>query len=707
MKMSKARVILVSGYTLLTCAFATAFVGSLAWFASNVSIPRNDYIGESKSAFFGGGDGTENSPYIISNTRHYYNLCWLQYLGRFNEEGKDSGTIEQIYFKLDADLDFTNFGSALPPIGTTKYPFVGNFEGGEHVIKNLTVTDEYSKLTFHPAAIDLGGNEYHVSETEAINYCSIIGAFGVIGYSKTAASDVADSSLYGFSDTQLKVNSVSNLYVDKITIAPKTSKALAGLLAGYVSANMTNCGVHYSAFQLANVTNIDGKFNSKVSRYGLIGDYNSDAYSWEGHGSESGDNFGTSIEIKALYDKMSKISDFSTTTTKSTIPSGYAVPFNFDSSSSVVTTSGSPSSVTSSGNTISPSYAKTLTASSSGSNIGYYVGGGIEVYNHIFSGTSGNSNYVDYDYTRIKTAGNSAVRVDSIQDHLKEIQSTLEESDGNGGRKGDSAILISQTVLPDGASTTDITKENSAYTVISNGKVGKTDVTNVFLPTSGIWVAPTKPGRFEFVAINTNTTAGAIKSNAYICVYRLQRNKANGSYSGGFLNASFVQNFYGDFSGGMVGARITGNTTQYTPYYYGVEVTADDIENGYEFFISKYSNTNFYGDAYIVYMDIGAVESGDDTTKTGALKNVDFVFANAKGDIVKITDSSWSNSNVYFEISGQGNDNLAYFYFKRKEGETGVLYFEEKGEGNALLLTKKGDGYASKASDKNCDSTSS
>ncbi len=700
MKMSKARVILVSGYTLLTCAFATAFMGSLAWFASNVSIPRNDYIGESKSAFFGGGDGTENSPYIISNTRHYYNLCWLQYLGRFNEKGKDSGTIEQIYFKLDADLDFKNFGSALPPIGTTKYPFVGSFEGGEHVIKNLTVTDEYSKLTFHPAAIDLEGNEYHASEAGAINYCSIIGAFGVIGYSKTGASDVADSSIYDFSETQLKANSVSNLYVDQIVIAPKTSKALAGLLAGYVSANMTNCGVHYSAFQLANATNIDGKFNSKVSRYGLIGDYNSDAYSWEGHGSESGDNFGTSIEIKALYDKMSKISDFTTTTTKSTIPSGYAVPFNFDSSSSVVTPTGSPSSVTSSGKTISPSYAKTLTASSSGSNIGYYVGEGIEVYNHIFSGNSSDSNYVDYSYDNMQTATNSSVSASDISDHLKEIQAFLEADDGNGGRKGDSAVVTSKTVLTENAAPP---SSNTSYTVVKEAKVGSSTINNLFLPISGIWVAPTKAGRFEFVAVNATTTG--FMTNAYICVYRFQRNKDGGGYSAGFLNTKFAINDTTNFSGGMVGAIIPGKSNAYKPYYYGVNITEDDINNGYEFFITRHNILNI--NAYIVYMDIGAVESGDDTTKTGALQNIDFVFANANGDIVKITDSSWSNSSVYFEISGQGSGNLTYFYFKRKEGETGVLYFEEKGEGSALVLTKKGDGNASKASDAKWNSASS
>ncbi len=700
MKASKTRIILVSGYTLLTCAFATAFVGSLAWFASNISVPK-DYIAESKSAFFGGGDGSSDNPYIINNTRHFYNLCWLQYLGKFNEKNNDGTTIDQVYFTLNSDLDFENFGSALPPIGTTKYPFVGNFDGQEHVIKNLTITDEYSQLTFHPAAIDTSGNIYHTSDNDTINYCSIIGTFGVIGYTSSVATDVDDSSIYGFTTAQLAVNSVKNLYVDKITIAPKTSQALAGLLAGYVSANMANCGVHYASFKLGNVTNIDGKFNSKLSRYGLIGDYNSEAYDWDGHGgSDSGDNYGTSIDIHALYSKMSGFSDFTTTTEKSTIPSGYAIPFNFGATSTIDTPTGSPAAVTSSGSSISPSYAKTMTANSSGKNIGYYVGGGIEVYNHVFDSTT-----VSYDYSAIQTAGNSAISVgdSGISDHLKEIQATLESDDGNGGRKGDNAILFKETVLPEGDSTTTITKASSDYIVLKDAKVGTSDFSDVFLPRSGIWVAPTKPGRFEFIAVNTNT-AVSVLANATIAVYRFQRDKSGNDYSKGFLNTEFVVNKGSDFSGGMVGAFIFGGGNAYKPFYYGVNISEEDIENGYEFFITKHNA--YFSNPYIVYMDIGATDSGDEPTKTGAIKNVDFVFANASGDLVKISSGDWSDSGVYFEIAGQGTSNLTYFYFKRKDVATGVLYFESVSSGSTLGLTKQGDGTAAKASDANCDSAS-
>ncbi len=701
MKASKARIILVSGYTLLTCAFATAFVGSLAWFASNISVPK-DYIAESKSAFFGGGDGSSDNPYIINNTRHFYNLCWLQYLGKFNETSNDGETIDQVYFTLNSDLDFENFGSALPPIGTTKYPFVGNFDGQEHVIKNLTITDEYSQLTFHPAAIDTSGNIYHTSGNTTINYCSIIGTFGVIGYTSSVATDVDDSSIYGFTAAQLAVNSVKNLYVDKITIAPKTNQALAGLLAGYVSANMANCGVHYASFKLGNVTNIDGKFNSKLSRYGLIGDYNSEAYDWDGHGgSDSGDNYGTSIDIHALYSKMSGFSDFTTTTEKSTIPSGYAIPFNFGATSTINTPTGSPAAVTSSGSSISPSYAKTMTANSSGKNIGYYVGGGVEVYNHFFD-----SDTVSYDYSAIKTAGNSAIYVDNIRDHLKEIQATLESDDGNGGRKGDNAILFTDTVLPEGqnSSTYAITSDSDDYIVLKDAKVGTSDYSDVFLPRSGIWVAPTKPGRFEFIAVNTNRSTSSWLAIANIAVYRFQRDKSGNGYSKGFLNTKFVAGTYGDLSGGMVGATIYGGDNAYKPYYYGVDISEEDIENGYEFFITKHNTT--FSNAYIVYMDIGATESGDEPTKTGAIKNVDFVFANASGDLVKISSDDWSDSAVYFEIAGQGTSNLTYFYFKRKDVATGVLYFESVSSDSTLVLTKQGDGAAAKASDANCDSVS-
>ncbi len=284
------------------------YIGSLSWFDNKSTIPQ-DYEGESANAFFGGGDGTSTSPYKIMTPRHFYNLCWLQYIGRFNKDTDNDGIINQVYFSLENDIDCSALGSALPPIGTTRYPFVGNFTGNDHIISNYTITDEYAKLTKHPSIIDTE-NTYYTQGSKTINYCSIIGTFGVIGYNATGASDVlnTETSLYGFSSNQLKVNTVSNLYIDNVTIKPKTKNTLAGLLAGYVSANMSSCGVHYSNLDFSNGnTNIDSsKFNGKLSNYSLIGDYNSTDYEWDGHSGQNND-FGGSIDMLTFARRVSYI----------------------------------------------------------------------------------------------------------------------------------------------------------------------------------------------------------------------------------------------------------------------------------------------------------------------------------------------------------------------------------------------------------------
>lgn len=286
------------------------YIGSLSWFDNKSTIPQ-DYNGESANAFFGGGDGTSTSPYKIMTPRHFYNLCWLQYIGRFNKDTDNDGIINQVYFSLENDIDCSTLGSALPPIGTTRYPFVGNFTGNDHIISNYTITDEYAKLIKHPSIIDTEST-YYSQGSKTINYCSIIGTFGVIGYNTTGAFDVLDTeaSLYGFSSDQLKVNTVSNLYIDNVTIKPTTTNTLAGLLAGYVSANMSSCGVHYSKLDFSNGnTNIDSsKFNGKLSNYSLIGDYNSTDYEWDGHSGQNND-FGGSIDFASISKRLTYIID--------------------------------------------------------------------------------------------------------------------------------------------------------------------------------------------------------------------------------------------------------------------------------------------------------------------------------------------------------------------------------------------------------------
>ena len=128
-----------------------ALSSALAWFDGRAKLEdENLLLGSSIGAYFGGGDGSSGTPYIISSPTHVYNLAWLQYLGFFNYDkthiqggqevaGADGAIDKQYYFILQNDIDMD--GMYIPPIGTETYPFVGNFNGNNHVVSDFTTSN--------------------------------------------------------------------------------------------------------------------------------------------------------------------------------------------------------------------------------------------------------------------------------------------------------------------------------------------------------------------------------------------------------------------------------------------------------------------------------------------------------------------------------------------------------------------------------------
>ena len=517
-----------------------SFIPTFSWFNTTIEFD-NGIKGESAGAYFAGGEGTEANPYILTNRRHFYNLSWLQYLGYFNETETTDGTEsikKQYYFKVNNDINCE--GLALPPIGTTKYPFIGSFDGGNYTISNFTITDTYTKLVSHPHIIDEDGNEYYSSSNTTINYCSIVGTFGVIGSYSSVPSATYDTT----------IPSLSNLYIDDVTIATKTDNVLVGCFAGYVNSTIDNCGVHYVKFDIESDTSKLSSFNN-VSEFSLIGSYNKEKYSYGQDSSGSGTDYGTSTDLRGLYERI-KVVD-STMITKDdqgdslVIAKQYAIPFDFDTTSSIVTGSGKTSVTTnvqkdSKDNAhevvskeINASNASTIPVASTGINIGYYSGGEVKIKEDYFS-----SENVNFD--NMKTAGNSQISVDSDTEHINKIKAYLKTavSSTSTYRKGDTAMVLSGTYFGDGGSTagTAFPSSNDNYLVVKDAKVGSW-TGNLFIPARGIWVAPTKPGRFEFVAINTKTGSGLL-TNASISIFRLKRSTAK-DYSTGFSNTTYIQ----------------------------------------------------------------------------------------------------------------------------------------------------------------------
>lgn len=538
-------------------------------------------------------------------------------------------------------------GWILPPIGTKTNPFVGNFDGGNYTISNLTISNKIGtdagNITKHPGVV----TETHFNSEDNPN---IIGFFGVIGsvgtYSLTFSSDI---------------NAVSNFYLDGVKIYTYNSNVLCGMLAGYVNGTLTNAGVHYGNMNIASGTQNISDFTN-VSSYSLIGDYNKEKYSWDDDPDGGDVGYGTSTDIRALYDEMSRLNLMDKTT--GVISSGTALPFKCSDDSALSGGEGSKT-ITTYGRSLTINYSKSISVADGATNIGYYSGPEIKTYKDYFAKTKASDDY-EVDYENIKVADLSSIK--TVDESIKNYLTTdIDELT----RKGDSALVLSGTNFLDTSSL----GVKGGYNLIKNAKVGDYEG-ELLIPYRSIWVAPIQPGKFQMVIVNKDT------QSACLAVWKVQRNTPK-DYSTGFVNT-----YYDSTVVGVVIPSYSGSGA-YTPYYYGVEVTQDDIDNGYEFVITKYLNGS---NVYITYIDVGANGGSDEDDRT-ILTGFDFVEKDSNDSIIKITDDSYTKSKVSFKISNTTvgvASTSAYSYYFRRTGETTVLYYFTPTSGGGLSFTVLG-----------------
>jgi hypothetical protein len=95
---------------------------------------------------FGGGDGTQNNPYLISDARHLKKLV---------EDTNNNGMSSRAYFKLTIDIRIT--ASEWIPIGSLTPPFHhsfrGAFDGGGHTISGAMRSSSYQRFGFFGSLI--------------------------------------------------------------------------------------------------------------------------------------------------------------------------------------------------------------------------------------------------------------------------------------------------------------------------------------------------------------------------------------------------------------------------------------------------------------------------------------------------------------------------------------------------------------------------
>ncbi len=256
---------------ILALVMAIFAMPTFAWL--NVGIQSDVKMTASvHGSYFESGDGTENNPYEIARPIQLYYFAWLQQLGYFNEATDDGTQVRTTYFYVSKDLDMqrsdgTNY--VLPPAGTLRYPFVGNFDGKGHVISNLTVSND--ALTDAPARGETG--------------VQIIGFFGVVGsYSDDGkvGGGIRNAQTGEVTPADLPYDSATlvakDFYLKDITVEtkepdPKTS--VIGIVAGYVNGEVSGVGVCGATVTVASgispYTSDAMSDNENMSNYGLVG----------------------------------------------------------------------------------------------------------------------------------------------------------------------------------------------------------------------------------------------------------------------------------------------------------------------------------------------------------------------------------------------------------------------------------------------------
>lgn len=477
---------------ILTGGILAAIASSIAWFDHKTMLTPAILQGSTQGAYFGGGNGTADTPYLIKNQRHLYNLAWLQYLGEFNQTEKDSTAIDkQYYFKRDdslkdSGLDRKDF--VLPPIGTESNPFLGNFDGNDVTINNLTVSNNFNDLNKHPYNVTLDSfNKENIQ---------IVGFFGIVGEHNELS--------YSYSST---INSVSNLYLNNVIVSTSSTNTLCGIFAGYVNASVSYCGVHYATIKVgSNVTKISSF--DKVSSYTLIGDYNKDGYEWEDQpGGDVG--YGTSTDIRSLHFSLQKGSDAG-----KAIPKNTALPFKSENEQLISTELNIKVNKYDDVTQNFKGTYYTYKASTKGNNLGYYSGElktydlskkGLD-YNKADFGTRSQNGY-------IITNPNLVSPPDDVLEYLRKNGNYLIRR--NSGYSSDNL-------------------KGATFNYVTDAQVGNYQG-NLLLPSDGIWVAPKENGTFRFVFYND----GYPEKQTGIIFAELTRTKP-GDYSSAFVGNSLL-----------------------------------------------------------------------------------------------------------------------------------------------------------------------
>ena len=712
----------------LTAFLISSTCVSLSWFNKGFNINFDNQTGKSLANYFASGDGTKDKPYTITESIHFYNFAWLQYLGEFNKEVTDVKTgktkIDQKYFKLGSNVNMN--GLVVPPVGTSEYAFVGNFDGGEYVVNNLTVSNNFDDFSGkHPSVVTKAD-----FDKKNIN---ILGAFGVVGNDEVNNPD--KKSKYNLTENGITspINCLKNLYLDNVTIKSTSNQLLIGIIAGYVNGCIENCGVHYSKLEIANGTqyisgnqtlnlnlNINTYINENISNYALLGAYNKKSYYWDGEPGSggSGNDFGGSIDVYNLYRRIDAINNRTDTIGADTKVLGFYTysnqNFNLLDVSNLKTNKnkehwennekqtkykdlyddGNATSLNS--GTILPlnvdlekvdSYAKDSTILSETvlpNNTGYIVGDG---------GDKTSSGSIKIQGVK-ESSLPSGVNLDKF---FTKIDNKIISKSTIAFSYWDSSDSSTKRIIDDDNKDNFSDSTSIKASSLKRYKDVKKDILELLENNKSV-----DNGKFASPLLFFNKTTDLISPESVVTLKKAQigngEPKSNYQMYKGGINFTLTQQGYLSFV--MPTIRNTSNTEIFdlikvernskneiiqkskkeelvnlapktggkleaNSVYY-CEIPLDEGD----YYLGAINSTSV---PYFMYLDIGASGSSTTTDPKKPLKNVDFVDAVSEGENKKLNKVDPNNlSKVTFRISGNF-DNKYFYYFRRKEDF--VYYF--------------------------------
>lgn len=414
--------------TCIAAGIATASF-SFSWFTNTNNVTR-PVEGHTAGAYFAGGSGKKDDPYIISSPTHLYNLAWLYYIGYFKDE--------EPYFTISQDIDMN--GWTLPPIGTSTHPFNGHLDANSHKISNLKVSNSYDDLKSRkPSNVT---EDDWLQNDASKGYGPTPNVLGMFGYVAKESDDKG-------------IPSIENLYINSEKVNSTTTTALTGIVAGYVDGKLDKIYIDNSTVTVADNTKAVGILGdetiSNISAYTSVGycteNYRTKYNKYEttlyepcyvastskdsyipGGGSGQEDNWGGSIDFESLNQRITYIMANSTKSSYNYKSSAFNTNIYYTSSTTFnVTTASLQSAILNSGtylplnvdtSTITESNYKSASSETIlSTNTGYIVGEGSGSNGYlrsIHNKTNKDNSVVNCSFYTLNSEANSPSRDDSL-----------------------------------------------------------------------------------------------------------------------------------------------------------------------------------------------------------------------------------------------------------------------------------------------------